>query len=141
MPRPTKKNRAANAVRKKLRKLHGTGTLQELRDDIRKFANDRDWGKFHSPKNLSMALVAEASELLEHFLWLTEKQSRMIVDRKLSDVAEEIGDVLIYLIRIADQLGIDPIDAARGKLVVNARKYPVEKARGNAKKYTEFLKA
>jgi len=121
--------------------LHGTGTLQELRDDIRKFANDRDWGKFHSPKNLSMALVAEASELLEHFLWLTEKQSRMIVDRKLSDVAEEIGDVLIYLIRIADQLGIDPIDAARGKLVVNARKYPVEKARGNAKKYTEFLKA
>jgi len=85
-----------------------------------------------------MALIAEASELLEHFLWMTEEQSRKIKNGKLKEVADEIGDVLIYLMRIADQLRIDPLDAARQKLLVNARKYPVNKARGNATKCTEF---
>ena len=120
------------------RKTQPPGALDLLRDEIRKFALDRDWEKFHSPKNLSMALIAESAELLEHFLWLTEKQSRQLDSKKLGKVAEEIGDVLIYLIRIADQLGIDPLSAAQKKVLVNAQKYPVRHAQGNAKKYTEF---
>jgi dCTP diphosphatase len=141
MPHLSKGNSDATSGKKRRQTIRGVSAFQTLRSDIRKFAKARDWDKFHSPKNLSMALIAEASELLEHFLWLTEEQSRKIEGLKLEEVEEEIGDVLIYLVRIADQLGIDPLVAARHKLRVNACKYPVKKAWGNATKYTDFGKA
>ena len=112
--------------------------LEGLRDDLRAFCKERDWEQFHSPKNLAMALSAEAGELLEIFQWLTEAQSRSLDAKERARAHEEVADILLYLVRIADQLGIDPIEAARRKLVENAQKYPVEKARGNARKYTEL---
>lgn len=112
--------------------------LDPLRDQLRAFASARDWDQFHSPKNLAMALSVEASELLEHFQWLTEAQSRDLSDEAKQAVREEIADVLLYLIRLADQLGIDPIAAAHEKMIANEKKYPVDKARGTAKKYTEL---
>jgi NTP pyrophosphatase (non-canonical NTP hydrolase) len=112
--------------------------LESLRDQMREFARARDWDQFHSPKNLAMALSVEASELLEHFQWLTEEQSRGLDAKAQAAVRAEIADVLLYLIRLADQLGIDPLAAAQRKLVENAQKYPVDKARGNPKKYTEL---
>jgi NTP pyrophosphatase (non-canonical NTP hydrolase) len=112
--------------------------LESLRDQMREFARARDWDQFHSPKNLAMALSVEASELLEHFQWLTEEQSRGLDANAQAAVCAEIADVLLYLIRLADQLGIDPVAAAQRKLVENAQKYPVDKARGNRKKYTEL---
>lgn len=112
--------------------------MQELLNRIRKFAEERDWEQFHSPKNLSMALTVEAGELMEHMQWLTEEQSRNLPPDKKKMVEEEIGDVFIYLLRIADKLDIDVLEAATSKLEMNRIKYPVEKARGNAKKYTEL---
>lgn len=112
--------------------------MNELMEDLRRFADERNWEQFHSPKNLSMALTVEAGELMEHMQWLTEEESRNLPPEKKHQVAEEIGDVLIYLVRLADKLGIDPLEAAAMKLRKNASKYPVEDARGNALKYTEF---
>ena len=112
--------------------------LESLRQQLRDFAAARDWDQFHSPKNLSMALSGEAGELLENFQWLTEEQSRRPSPEILAAAEEEIADVLLYLVRLADKLGIDPVAAAERKMVANARKYPVEKARGTAKKYTEL---
>jgi NTP pyrophosphatase (non-canonical NTP hydrolase) len=112
--------------------------LESLRQQLRDFAAERDWDQFHSPKNLSMALAGEAGELLENFQWLTEEQSRHPTPEILAAAEEEIADVLLYLVRLADKLGIDPAEAAHRKMVANAAKYPVEKARGTAKKYTEL---
>jgi NTP pyrophosphatase (non-canonical NTP hydrolase) len=112
--------------------------MEELRDEMREFARVRDWDQFHSAKNLAMALAVEAAELLEHFQWLTEEQSGKLDAQAQAEVRNEIADVLLYLIRLADRLGIDPVAAAQAKLVENARKYPVEKSRGNRKKYTEL---
>jgi NTP pyrophosphatase (non-canonical NTP hydrolase) len=112
--------------------------LQDLRDQLREFAAARDWDQFHSPKNLAMALSVEAGELTEVFQWLTEEQSRSLAPEARAAAAEEIADVLLYLIRLGDQLGIDLAEAAQAKLVENARKYPVDKARGLARKYTEL---
>ena len=112
--------------------------LDGLRDELREFARERDWEQFHSPKNLAMALAVESAELLEVFQWLTEQGSRNLAPQALARADEEIADVLLYLIRLADQLGIDPVDAARRKLVANALKYPADKARGNARKYDEL---
>lgn len=112
--------------------------LEGLREQLRKFAAERDWDQFHSPKNLAMALSAEAGELLEIFQWLTEEQSRSLEPKARAKATEEIADILLYLVRLGDQLGIDPVAAARLKLIENDRKYPVDKARGNAKKYTEL---
>jgi len=112
--------------------------LGRLRDELRRFAAERDWDQFHSPKNLASALSVEAAELLEHFQWLTEEQSRQMPPETLSSVRHEIADVLLYLIRLADQLKIDLSDAANEKLRLNAEKYPVEKSRGNSRKYTSF---
>jgi len=112
--------------------------LENLRDELRKFAAARDWDQFHSPKNLAMALSAEAGELLEVFQWLTEAQSRSLTPEAQSAASEEIADVLLYLIRLGDQLGIDPVAAAQRKLIANAQKYPADKARGSNKKYTEL---
>jgi len=112
--------------------------FESLRDQLREFAAARDWDQFHSPKNLAMALAGEAGELLENFQWLTEEQSRHPSPEILAAAGEEIADVLLYLVRLSDKLGIDPVEAANRKLVANARKYPVEKARGTARKYTEL---
>jgi len=112
--------------------------LEELREQLREFAAARDWEQFHSPKNLAMALSVEAGELLEIFQWLTQEQSASLAPEAQAAASEEIADVLLYLIRLGDQLGVDPVAAAHRKLVENARKYPVEKARGSSKKYTEL---
>ena len=112
--------------------------LESLRDQLRTFASERDWDQFHSPKNLAAALAVEASELLEHFQWLTEAQSQQLPPDALNEVGNEVADVLLYLIRISDKLGIDLIAAAKAKIVLNAEKYPVEKARGSSRKYTEL---
>jgi NTP pyrophosphatase (non-canonical NTP hydrolase) len=112
--------------------------LDGLREQLRAFAAARDWGQFHSPKNLAIALSVEAGELLEHFQWLTEAQSRELTPKMLAAVRDEVADVLLYLVRFCDELGIDPIAAAERKLVENDRKYPVDKARGNSTKYTEL---
>ena len=112
--------------------------LEALRDRIREFARERDWDQFHSPKNLAMALSGEAGELLEIFQWLTEEQSASLDAKQMQATRDEIADILLYLVRIADRLGIDPAAEARRKMRENERKYPVDKSRGNAKKYTEL---
>ncbi|HEV7820976.1 MAG TPA: nucleotide pyrophosphohydrolase [Burkholderiales bacterium] len=112
--------------------------LADLRDALRRFAAAREWEQFHTPKNLAMALSVEAAELLEHFQWLTPAQSARLDARRKRAVADEIADVLLYLTRLADVLGIDAAAAARRKIRVNARKYPVRRAKGNARKYTEL---
>ena len=113
-------------------------TLVTLRDEIRDFAKARDWEQFHTPKNLVMALNIEVAEIMEHFQWLTPQQSKSITAVKREEVSQEIGDVLIYLIRLADVLEIDPVAAAATKIKLNEIKYPVEKSRGIALKYTEL---
>jgi len=112
--------------------------LDQLKTRLRQFAEERDWDQFHSPKNLSMALIAEAAELVEHFQWLTEAQSASLSPDKLKKVEEELADILIYLVRAADKLGINLIEAAKNKIEVNEQKYPADKAKGSAKKYTEY---
>lgn len=112
--------------------------LTELRDRLRAFAADRDWDQFHTPKNLASALTVEAAELMENFQWLTDEQSQNLTPDAKSRVADELADVLSYLIRLADKLNVDLIEAARRKITRNAEKYPVEKARGSATKYTEL---
>jgi NTP pyrophosphatase (non-canonical NTP hydrolase) len=112
--------------------------LHELRDALRRFSTERDWDRYHAPKNLAMALSVEAAELLEHFQWLSEQESKNLSAQQLAKVREEIADVLIYLVRLADKLDVDLIAAARDKLVVNAQKYPADKARGNNRKYNEL---
>jgi NTP pyrophosphatase (non-canonical NTP hydrolase) len=112
--------------------------LESIKLKLREFADERDWNQFHSPKNLSMALIAEAAELVEHFQWLTEKQSSELPEDKLNEVEEELADILIYLVRIADKLDIDLLDAAVNKMERNAQKYPSDKVKGSSKKYTEY---
>ncbi len=112
--------------------------LLELRNKLRTFAAERDWEKFHSPKNIAIALSVEASELLERFQWLTEAESRSLPSTTLAQVREEMADVLLYLVILADKLDVNLVDATRMKLEVNALKYPVESARGNSKKYTDL---
>jgi len=113
-------------------------SMSTLRAALRRFAAAREWDQFHTPKNLSMALCVEAAELLEHFQWLTPGQSARLDARRKRAVADEIADVLLYLTRLADVLEIDPLAAAQRKLRRNARKYPVERAKGNARKYSEL---
>lgn len=108
--------------------------LQTLARQLQQFADARDWGPFHSPKNLASALVVEAGELLEHFQWLTEHQSRQLAPEHKQAVAHEMADVLLYLVQLSTVLGIDLMDAARSKMVINAQKYPVEQARGHSRK-------
>ena len=112
--------------------------FDQLTRRIREFTEARDWQQFHSPKNLGMALIVESAELVEHFQWLTEAQSRTLPPEKLVEVAEELADIQIYLIRIADQLNVNLLDAVDKKIMANAEKYPIDKARGNAKKYNEL---
>jgi dCTP diphosphatase len=113
-------------------------SLHHLKLQLREFAAERDWDQFHSPKNLASALAVEAAELLEPFQWLTEEQSRILSPVKREAVRKEIADVLIYLIRLADTLDIDLLQAARDKIAENAAKYPIDKVRGSARKYTDL---
>ncbi len=113
-------------------------SLEDLRQRIRDFNDARDWAQFHSPKNLSMSLMIEAAELAEIFQWLSEGESKSLGADKLALAEEEIADVLIYLVNIADKLGIDLLVAANRKLKINDEKYPVDKALGSAEKYKEF---
>lgn len=111
--------------------------LTALRDQLRTFAAERDWDQFHSPKNLASALAVEAAELLEPFQWLTEEQSRNLSDKQRSAVTDELADVQIYLIRLADKLDVDLLQAVRAKIARNAEKYPVEVFKGSARKYSD----
>jgi len=114
--------------------------LIELRDKLRSFASERDWEQFHTPKNLAMALSGEVGELNEIFQWLTDKQSSEIANdpTKLQHTREEIADIQLYLIRLADKLNIDIAEAASEKIDINKSKYPIDKSHGSAKKYTEL---
>jgi NTP pyrophosphatase (non-canonical NTP hydrolase) len=112
-----------------------TDPLVELRDALRAFAAERDWDQFHSPRNLAAALAVEAAELLEPFQWLTDEQSRELSTEARAAVEQEMADVLLYLVRLADKLGVDLEQAARAKIALNAQKYPVERARGSNRKY------
>ena len=112
-----------------------TDPLRDLRDELRAFAAARDWDQFHSPRNLPTALAVEAAELLEPFQWLTEEQSRALPPETRAAVEEEMADVLLYLVRLADKLDVDLAAAARAKIARNGEKYPVEKARGSSRKY------
>ena len=113
-------------------------SLDDLRDRLRAFAAARDWDQFHSPKNLAMALIAETAELVEHFQWLTERESGALPPEKMAAVADELADVLLYLVRIADKLGVDLLAAAAAKLHRNETKYPAQRVKGSARKYTEY---
>lgn len=112
--------------------------LEKLRDQLRDFATEREWGQFHSPKNLAIALSVETSELLEHFQWLSDEQSRALELEAKRDVAEETADILLYLVQFADSLGIDLAREATAKLQKNAIRYPVEKVRGRLLKGDEL---
>jgi NTP pyrophosphatase (non-canonical NTP hydrolase) len=112
--------------------------METLIKKLRVFAGERDWEKFHSPKNLSMALGVEVSEVMEHFQWLTEEESRNLTPEKKALLEGEIGDVMIYLVRLADTLGIDPLDAALKKAALNEKRYPVNKSYGKARKYSDL---
>ncbi|MFZ0257450.1 MAG: nucleotide pyrophosphohydrolase [Gammaproteobacteria bacterium] len=112
--------------------------LNGLRVRLAEFAAVRDWDQFHSPKNLAMALVAECGELVEHFQWLNESQSKHLSPKKRRAVAEELADILIYLIRIADKLDVDLVAATHEKITRNESRYPNEKVRGDARRADEY---
>jgi NTP pyrophosphatase (non-canonical NTP hydrolase) len=117
---------------------HRIESLESLRDRLRDFASERDWDQYHTPKNLSMALIAEAAELVEHFQWVDGDKSHLLEDKTRQSVEEELADILIYLVRISDKLGVDLYDAVERKIEINGKKYPADKVRGSAKKYTEY---
>jgi NTP pyrophosphatase (non-canonical NTP hydrolase) len=109
--------------------------FEDLSRRLAEFAAARDWEQFHSPKNLAMALAAETGELLEHFQWLTEAESAALPEEERDAVALELADLQLYLVRLADRLGIDLVATAHRKIDLNAEKYPADKARGHARKY------
>lgn len=112
--------------------------LQELKQRIQQFARARDWDQFHSPKNLSMAMSVEVGELMEHFQWLSEQQSAQLDVETLNAVKDEIADIQVYLVRLADKLGVDILQAVEQKMQKNEQKYPADKVKGSAKKYTQY---
>ncbi len=112
--------------------------IAALTDKLRAFTEARDWSQFHSPKNLATALVVESGELLENFQWLTDEQSRHLPEQSMKAVAMEVADVFIYLLQLCDSLQIDPVVAAEEKLALNEAKYPVDRARGTSRKYTDL---
>ena len=113
-------------------------SIDQLNERLLRFARERDWEQFHSPKNLAMALAAEAGELLEHFQWLTEAQSQELDRDKREAVALELADLLIYLVRLSQRLEIDLLDAAWRKIAINEKRYPVEKVKGDARRAEEY---
>lgn len=115
-----------------------TTELESLKLRLQEFAKERDWDQFHSPKNFSMAMIVECAELVEHFQWLTDEQSKNLPAETLEEVRLEMADIFLYLIRLADKLDVDLIDAANDKIKMNAEKYPVDKAKGLATKYNKL---
>lgn len=113
-------------------------SLAELKQKLQQFVDARDWAQFHSPKNLAMAMIVEAAELVEHFQWDTEAESCVLTDAKREQVGHELADTFVYLLRIAQVLNIDLIEVTNNKIALNAQKYPVEKARGKNNKYTDY---
>lgn len=113
-------------------------SLAELRQKIDNFVNERDWAQFHSPKNLAMAMIVEAAELVEHFQWDTIQESYELSTEKRQEVANELADTFVYLLRLAEVMGIDLIQASNEKIALNAIKYPVEKSKGSNAKYTVY---
>lgn len=113
-------------------------SIEQLNQRLKRFAQERDWEQYHSPKNLSMALIAEAAELVEHFQWLSEEQSRQLEPEKREQVAMELADIFIFLIRSAEQLGVDLIAAANRKTDINEQRYPVEQVKGSARRASEY---
>jgi dCTP diphosphatase len=113
-------------------------SLQDLARQLDQFAAARDWQQFHSPKNLASALIVEAAELLEHFQWATEQQSRELTAEQRAAVGAEMADVLLYLVQLGNVLGIDPVAAAHAKLKLNETRYPVDRARGSSRKHDEL---
>ncbi len=113
--------------------------LDEVREKIRAFRDERDWGQFHNPKDMAMALSIEAGELMEHFLWKGPEELDGRVEERREEIEDEMADIAIYLVELADNLGIDLLGAMERKMAKNAAKYPVEKVRGSSKKYTEYL--
>jgi dCTP diphosphatase len=113
--------------------------LEDIRLRLAEFARERNWDQFHNPKNLSMAIAAEAAELLEIFQWLTDEQSKEIVkdEKEMAHIRQEIADVMIYLVRLADKLGVDIEKAVLDKIGLNEKKYPIELAKDNATKYNK----
>ena len=112
--------------------------LEEMRQIMHDFSDSRGWDKFHSPKNLSMALSVEVSELIECFQWMTEEQSNSLSPEQLENISDEIADVQLYLVRLADKVGIDISIAVHKKIEKNELKYPAEKVRGSSKKYSDY---
>jgi NTP pyrophosphatase (non-canonical NTP hydrolase) len=112
--------------------------LDKIKEKLRQFARARDWDQFHSPKNLSMALSGEVGELLELFQWLTEEQSENLTPEQIKAVEEEMADIFLYLLRLADKLNIDLLEVSKKKMVINEQKYPADKVKGSSKKYTEY---
>ncbi len=115
-----------------------TDSLEALRIRLARFAAERDWEQFHSPKNLSMALIAECAELVEHFQWITEAESRSLAPERLQEVRLELADILIFLVRCADRLGVDLIAAANDKIAINDARYPADRVRGSARRAAEY---
>lgn len=113
-------------------------SLNDLRARINQFVHERDWEQFHSPKNLAMAMIVEAAEVVEHFQWMTESTSRILDAETKQDVSHELADTFVYLLRIAEVCDIDLIAAANQKIAINAKKYPVEKCKGSNAKYTDY---
>ncbi len=120
--------------------MENQDSLQQLRLRINQFVQERDWVQFHTPKNLAMAMIVEAAELVEQFQWDTPVESQQLTPEKREAVSHELADTFVYLLRIAEVLNIDLIEAANRKIELNALKYPVEKAKGSNAKYTEYLK-
>jgi len=112
--------------------------LETIKLRLREFAKERDWDQFHSPKNFSMALIVECAELVEHFQWLTDEQSKRLPEDTLDEVSLEMADIMIYLIRLADKLDVDLLEAVDRKIELNAKKYPIDKAKGLATKYNKL---
>ncbi|MFC2083553.1 nucleotide pyrophosphohydrolase [Bacteroidota bacterium] len=112
--------------------------MKKLFEKINKFVDVRDWDKYHSPKNLAMALSAETAEIVELFQWLTEEESYKLDEKKMKMLKEEIGDVMIYLTNLASKFDMDPVEAALQKLKLNEQKYPVDRVKGSNKKYNEY---
>jgi NTP pyrophosphatase (non-canonical NTP hydrolase) len=112
--------------------------LERIKQKLREFAKERDWDQFHSPKNFSMALIVECAELVEHFQWLTDEQSKHLSAETLDEVSLEIADIMIYLIHLADKLEVDLLQTVERKIKLNAIKYPVEKSKGIADKYNKL---
>lgn len=114
-------------------------SLSELRERVNQFVAERDWAQFHTPKNLAMAMIVEAAELVEVFQWDTPNESQQLDDAKLEAVQHELADTFVYLLRIAEVLDIDLIVAANDKVTLNALKYPADKVKGSNAKYTQYL--